>query len=137
VYAVARPELEWNPGRSLSAGVMVFDAPSHELVVDGGAAAGLAYPGTIFLGVTRFNTPEDVVTTFAHERVHNLQADQLYFAAGRPLQEWAAEHLPLVRLLSRWLDVDLSVFGIAGLAIVIDEHGRRPWEMEAFALAEP
>jgi hypothetical protein len=137
VYAVSRPELEWNPGRSLSAGSMVFDAPSHEMFVDGGPVGGLAYPGTIFLGVTGFADPGETVATFAHERVHNLQADQLYFAAGRPLQEWAAEHLPLVRLLSRWFDVDLSVFGIAALATVIDQHDRRPWEMEASALADP
>ncbi|HEY0155354.1 MAG TPA: hypothetical protein VGB92_25290 [Longimicrobium sp.] len=137
VYAVSRPELEWNPGRSLSAGSMVFDAPSHEMFVDGGPVGGLAYPGTIFLGVTGFADPGETVATFAHERVHNLQADQLYFAAGRPLQEWVAEHLPLVRILSRWFDVDLSVFGIAALATVIDQHDRRPWEMEASALADP
>jgi hypothetical protein len=135
VFAIARPELEWNPGRSLSAGVMVFDAPSHELVVDDQLVGGLAYPGTVFLSVTRFNDPEQVGPIFAHERVHNLQADQIYFAAGRPLQEWAAEHVPGVRLLSRWFDVDLSVFGIAGLAAAIDEHDSRPWEMEASALA--
>jgi hypothetical protein len=47
----------------------------------------------------------------------------------------AAQHVPGVRLLSRWFDADLSVFGIAGLAAVIDEHDARPWEIEASALA--
>ena len=137
VYAALRPELEWNPGRSLSAGVMVFDAPTHLLRVAGHGAGAVAAPGTVILGATRYVSAEYQDESFAHERVHVLQADQLYFSLGWPLQEWGAERIPLVRRLSRWVDVDLSVFAIAGLSAIIEEHGDRPWEMEAIELATP
>lgn len=134
VYAALRPELAWNPGRSLSAGVMVFDAPAHWLRVGGHGASGVAAPGTVLLAGTRYVPPAEQSNSFAHERVHVLQADQIFFAVGRPVQEWGAARSPLVRRLSRWVDVDLSVFAIAGLTTVIEEHHDRPWEMEAIEL---
>ncbi|HEX8361384.1 MAG TPA: hypothetical protein VF613_14820 [Longimicrobium sp.] len=137
LYAVARPELEWDARRSLSSGAAVFQAPDHGLSLGGEGAAALAYPGNVYLGATRGQDAEYLAHSFAHERVHNLQADQIYFALGRPLQEATLNRLPGGRVLGRWVDFDLSMLGIAARAAAIDEHGGRPWEMEAIELVAP
>jgi hypothetical protein len=136
-YAVARPELKWDARRSLSSGAAVFQAPDHALSLGGEGASALAYPGNVYLGATRGQDREFIERSFSHERVHNLQADQLFFALGRPLQEATLNRLPGGRFLGRWVDLDLSVFGIAALAAAIDDHGARPWEMEAIELVGP
>lgn len=137
VYAVARPELEWDAGRSLSAGAAVFTAPRHAMYLVGNRVSGLAYPGNVYLGTAPHQDPAWFAESFAHERVHNVQADQIFFALGRPLQEALLRGLPGGRALGRWVDLDLSVFAIAGLALAIEEHDDRPWEMEAIELAAP
>ena len=136
-YAVARPELEWDAGRSLSAGAAVFNAPNHSMYVLDNPVRGLAYPGNVYLDGTPNQDPGLFAESFAHERVHNVQADQIFLALGRPLQEALLLRLPGGRSLSRWVDLDLSIFAIAGLALAIDEHDDRPWEMEAIELARP
>jgi hypothetical protein len=137
VYAVARPELEWDAAGSLSAGAAVFNAPRHAMYLAGNPVGGLAYPGNVYLDATPFQDRRSRAASFAHERVHNVQADQIFLALGRPLQEALVSRLPGGRALGRWVDLDLSVIAIVGLTLAIEEHGDRPWELEAIELSRP
>ena len=136
-YAATRPELEWDAAGSLSSGAMVFRAPGHELVVGGREVKGVTYPATVLMeSVTR--DPGLLGTTFAHERVHVLQADQVFFAVGRPVQEAVSSRHPALRQLSRWVDLDVGAAAFAGTAWALKaEWIAQPWELEALYLGEP
>jgi hypothetical protein len=131
-YAASRPELEWDAGRSLSAGVMVFRAPEHRLRVAGHDAGGVTYPGTVVLDTSdEFETSRSV-GTFTHERVHVAQIDQVFLALGRPAQEAVSSRVPALRRLSRWVDVDLGSLGVVGTAALLGTPVlTQPWELEA------
>lgn len=136
-YAASRPELRWDARRSLSDGVMVFRAPEHELRLAGEDAWALAYPGTIILGAGAQH-PENAVYIASHERVHIAQADQIYLALGRPLQDAAASRSGAARWLSRWVDVDVTVAAVTAAAwLAGTTPGARPWEVEATYLSKP
>jgi len=133
-WAATRRELRWDVGRTLSAGAPVFRAPGRELVVGGESAYGLGAFGTVILGAPLL-APAPSERGFAHERVHVIQSDQSFLSLGRPAQEWLAGRVPGGHAVSRWIDVDLSVVAVLGLATIIDAHDERPWEMEAIALS--
>ena len=136
-YAASRPELRWDPGRSLSDGVMVFRAPEHDFRLAGEDAWALAYPGTIIIGAGPQHAGQ-VGQVAAHERVHVVQADQVFLALGRPLQDAAASRSGAARWLSRWVDVDVSAPALTGAAWLMGTtSGTRPWEVEATHLSEP
>ncbi|HEY7767949.1 hypothetical protein [Longimicrobium sp.] len=131
-YAATRPELEWDPANSLSAGVMVFRAPEHRLRVAGHDVGGVTYPGTVVLDTSdEFDTTRSL-GTFTHERVHVAQIDQVFLALGRPVQEAVSSRVPALRRVSRWMDVDLGSLGVVGAAALLRAPVlTQPWEMEA------
>lgn len=136
-YAASRPELRWDARRSLSDGVMVFLAPEHDLRLAGQDAWGLTYPGTVIIGAGA-QLAGQVEPIASHERVHVLQADQIFLALGRPLQDAAASRSAVARWLSRWVDVDVTVAAVAGAASLAGTApDARPWEVEATHLSEP
>ena len=135
-YALTRPELAWDAERSLSSGTMVFLARDHSMRLAGEHAAAVAYPGTVVLGAVRATDAYSLAEYFAHERIHVIQADQMFLGVGRPLQEAAAARVPGGRAFSRWVDVDVTAAVLAGLAslLPIQPH-ERPWEVEAIYMA--
>ena len=140
-YAVLSPELEWDAGASLSAGAPVFRAPGRIIdwagVADNdGLVLGFAPAGTILLSDDPLYR-ERMPTTFAHERVHVLQYDQLFFTVGSPLQRWIAPKVPGGETASRYVDIDLAAPFVYGMLLVGGEHSERAWEREAYFFARP
>lgn len=135
VYAVARPELEWDAGASLSAGAAVFRAPGHLFRGDDRGATGLGMPGTLFVAEPPGLPRAVFERTSAHERVHVLQMDQAFLFVGEPVDEWMAGQLPVLRGVRRY--VDLNVVGAAGSLLLsrVKPYEDRPWEVEAAFLA--
>ena len=131
-YAATRPELEWDAGRSLSAGVMVFRAPEHRLRVAGHDVGGVTYPGTVVLDTSDELDTSRSRGTVTHERVHVAQIDQVFLSVGRPVQEAVSSRVPALRRLSRWVDVDFGTVGFAGTAAMLGTPVlTQPWELEA------
>lgn len=126
LYAATRPELRFDFGASLSSGAAVFRADGHTF----GIYEGMAFPGTILVSASAGARTE---AAFAHERVHVLQADQVFLALSRPAQEALAAALPGVRPLDRFLDVNVAAAAFDLLGRVA-EHDDRPWEAEAIFL---
>jgi hypothetical protein len=130
VYAAVTPELEWDAGATLSAGAPVFRARDRLIVSDGDSteAAGKALSGVILLSDIR---GIDVVSNFAHERVHVLQQDQIFFTWSDPLEEWVVRRLPGGAVVNRYVDLGLSNVFTAAIAELFGEHDDRPTELEA------
>ncbi|MDQ3522283.1 MAG: hypothetical protein M3434_08110 [Gemmatimonadota bacterium] len=131
-YAASRPELKWDAARSASSGAMVFRSPGKGMryTPTGQEILGFAAAGAILLS----DIPAwrgDVDGTFAHERVHTLQYDFASGAWGDPLQESLVRLAPGTRLLDRYVDVNLLEPLAHVSNLIIKEHDRRPWEMEA------
>ncbi|HEY0035420.1 MAG TPA: hypothetical protein VGB66_01970, partial [Longimicrobium sp.] len=115
---------------------LVFRAPEHHLRVGGHHARGVAYPATVVLQTTPESDPLTVERTFSHERVHLLQADQVFFGVGRPVQDAAARRVPVLRRLSRWVDLDVASAAFVGAAwLAGTEVFAQPWEVEASYLS--
>jgi hypothetical protein len=129
VYGVARPELRFDLAESLSSGAAVFVAPNHGFSVGGERALGLAGPGFMYVTGPPSAPPDYVRYSTAHERVHVLQADQVFISLQLPLQgrhpRWP---------LAGTVDVNLAPV-LTLLSVVLPRHSDRPWEIEANFLA--
>lgn len=132
-YAATRPELEWDAGRTLSSGGAVFRAPRHTFRANGEGAHGLSLSGAVLLGAAVRTVDDDGL--FSHERVHTLQADQLFLAIGRPLQDWVAGRSTAARRISRWVDLDFALPLQELITLGLEEHDHRPWELESYQLS--
>lgn len=133
-YAAATAELEWDASGSLSAGTPVFRAPDRlvRFAGDSTDTGGLALGGTILLSdFAGVNTR----TTFAHERVHVLQYDQVFLTVTQPFEHWLLEALPGGSSVNRYVDISLAPLLVGALAPPFGEHDARPWELEANFLA--
>lgn len=129
-YAALTPELNWDAGATLSAGAPVFRVRDRLIVSRGDTseAAGKAVAGVVLLGdIGRV----DVEANFAHERVHVLQHDQIFFVWSDPLEEWAVRRLPGGAVLNRYVDLGLSGIFTAALAEIFTDYHTRPTEAEA------
>lgn len=129
-YAALTPELEWDAGASLSSGAPVFRVQDR-LIVTGGdttEASGKAVAGVILLSdIHRLN----VSANFAHERVHVLQHDQIFYVWSDPLEEWAVRQLPGGGALNRYVDLGLTSVFTSALARIFADYDSRPTELEA------
>ena len=134
-YAALKPELSWDAEASLSSGVPVFRVHDRLIVSgsDGAEAAGLTVAGTILLSDIR---SLDTQATFAHERVHVLQNDQIFLLWTEPVERWVLGKLPGGRTLSRYVDLNASPAVTELLGDVFPDYHRKPWEMEAIYLME-
>lgn len=121
VYGLAHPSLRFDAGRSVSAGAPVFVTDGADLDDALGTMAG----GVIFADAE--SSFED---TFAHERVHVAQWDQLYASGGVAVERWVAERLGLDRWLE-YVDVGLSPGIPMGGAYLAFDLSANPFEVEA------
>ena len=129
-YAVVAPELSFDVQSSLSAGTPVFRVADRLLVFRGDTAhaAGLALGGTLLLSdVQGIDTRE----TFAHERIHVIQNDQLFYSLVDPLEGWAVRKIPGGSRINQWVDFNTANLFLGLLTPLFDDHDRRPWELEA------
>ena len=120
-----REDAALDPGSSLSAGALVFrtDRGQH-----GSHAAGVI----LLRGDTGLY---DDPLLFSHERVHVLQYDQAQLAWGAPAEAWLLSGTAAGRRLNRWLDLGLTA-GLEGLLNLAVPYDDRPWEREAYTLAD-
>lgn len=136
LYAVGRPELHFDLGRSLSAGVPVF-LTHNELIKSGrDEASGLAEPGTVLLADVPIWGPVYATRTGAHERVHVLQHDAIFLTVIDPVLDRVLPHLPGGGWLDRRVDINLSEQLLQVLGPLFGGHDARPWEVEADYLAK-
>lgn len=130
VAAALRPELRFDPGRSLSAGAPVFYAPGRWLLSAGQMVNGLMVGGNVVLSGAG-NQPGE--NTFAHERVHVLQQDFHFYTWGDPLEGAVVRRTRIGARLYRYFDfgylAPVAVGGFYHLAGV--KHDDRLREIEA------
>jgi hypothetical protein len=134
-YSIIEDDLHFEPGKSLSAGALVFETDGKIFGEQGDTtnAIGRAEVGVVFLaGVPQFGEAQ-LAEAFAHERVHTIQFDQAYEYWTDPLEAAATRFLGAQRF-GRYIDLNAStelirLFG-SGL-----EYADRPWELEARWLA--
>ena len=136
VYGIVEPELEFNGGRSLSAGTPVFQTSGKVIKLGGDEhAGGIVQTGVIYLSDIKQWGDAFLERAFAHERVHVLQMDQVFLTMIEPHDDWVMKKAPFGRTASRWIDINLSTELMRLLAGTVDEHDNRPWEFEAIHLS--
>lgn len=116
-----------DPAASLSAGALIFrgETPMPGFT---GAGATVVWPEI---------PSNEEPRLMAHERIHILQYDQIFLSWGEQLERWTTEQAPpgLGGILDHF-DLGLGPLGIrTGLALALDYHAR-PWETEAYFLAQ-
>lgn len=122
VYGLAHRSLEFDAVRSMSAGAPVF-------VTDGAAlddALGTMAGGAIFVNGSATRLDD----TFAHERVHVAQWDQIHASGGVAVERWVAERLGLGRWLE-YVDVGLWPGVPMGSVYLVFDRAANPFEVEA------
>lgn len=111
---------------SLSSGALIFrgDSPMPGMTSAGATVAWSDMPAS------------EGPRLMAHERVHIVQYDQMFLTWGEQLERWAVRKAPLSDRLANHLDLGLTAVGLrSGLALALDYHAR-PWESEAYFLAQ-
>jgi hypothetical protein len=132
IYGIIEPELTFNTERSFSAGVPVFQTNGKLIDTRNEEhPAGVAQPGVIFLSDVKPWGDAFLQRTFAHERIHMLQFDQIFLTLNEPHDDRALKLLPYGRTINRWVDINLSETLVSLLSNVFETHGDRPWELEA------
>jgi len=118
---------------SLSSGALVFRVPDDPLSdLRGRCIPGLAFGGAIVLSDLTGLATDDRNPTFAHERVHVVQYDQLYATVGDPAEEWIGRRVGWFGRVKRWAD-----FNATGLVAMVPQavfNEWTPWEAEALAV---
>lgn len=134
-YGIAEPELSFDAGESLSAGTPVFRTSGTVMKLSGGTlAAGLTKSGVVMLSDVPAFGRTFAQRALRHERVHVIQQDQVFTIWTDPLEDWFASKLGAERL-NGWADANLSTELLELLGNLIEDHGDRPWELEAIFLA--
>src|SRR5690606_5294437 len=127
--AIYQPELEFQLGRSLSAGAPVFHAPGRSLILRGDEIGGVAAGGVIALSGSGNLPGRDV---FAHERVHILQRDFLGHLWGDPLEGGLLLRTRPGAVLSRYISPGLVSGSVYGLWELLGaDDAENPVQVEA------
>lgn len=137
------PRLDVGSVVAASAFVLYYDArldtraslSSGALILRGdGPMPGLSSAGTVM--VWHDLPPEEGPRLLAHERVHILQYDQAFLSWGERPERRLAGHVPGPSGFLDYLDTGALVLGArAGLTALIP-YADRPWEREAYLLAQ-
>jgi hypothetical protein len=98
-------------------------------------AGGIAAAGIVLLSDVPAFGDAYLGRSFAHERVHVLQQDQLAALWTDPAADWLLERTHFGRRLAPYVDVNLSTELMRLVGGVISAHGDRPWELESIFFA--
>jgi hypothetical protein len=135
IYGIIEPELEFDGGSTVSAGTPVFRTRGKVISFGNDShAGGIVQSGAIYLSDVKQWGDAFLEKTFAHERVHTMQVDHLFLTLNEPHDDWLLKRAPFGRTINRWVDINLSTELLRLLAGAFDEHGNRPWELEAIYL---
>lgn len=136
IYGVAEPELTLDPGRSLSAGAVVFRTDGKLVARDEDAhAAGLMSAGVIFLADIPAYGDAVLERAFAHERIHVLQQDFIAAAWTDPVVDGLMAKTTPTRTLSQYVRVNVATELMRALGLFVSDYEERPWEIEAIFFA--
>ena len=131
IYGIVEPELDFDAGKSLSFGAPTFHTKGSIIDFGDNPAGGVVKTGVVFLSDVRPWGQDFLKQVQAHERIHVLQMDRIFLTLNDPYDDRLLRALPAGSVLNRWIDINLSTEFIQLLGRFIDEHGDRPWEMEA------
>ena len=135
IFGVVEEELDFNFAESLSAGTPVFQTNDKIISIgDDQHAGGIVQAGVIFLSDVRPWGDAFLQRAYAHERVHTLQMDQIFFNWIDPQDDRLLRAVPGGRTAARWVDINLSTELIRLVAPLFERHRDRPWELEAIYL---
>lgn len=129
VYSLFDDDLTFDLGRSVSSGALVYgSAKEISRDEDGRVAIGATIGSVILLTEFDHRTLAERNRTFAHERIHVLQLDQVHSYWSGPFEEWGLRSVGL-DTPSRWVDLNLLPhFFVLYSGLSWDD---RPWEIEA------
>jgi hypothetical protein len=134
MYAIQRAELDFDAGRSLSAGALVF-VTNNQIIVSAGSdtahASGVVEGGVMLLADVPAFGREYSRRTFEHERIHVLQMDQVFRTITDPVENELVGRVPYLRKLNSYLELNLSSPLFRIINERIPKHLDRPWETEA------
>ena len=135
IYGIAEPALHFDASKTLSFGAPVFRTENQLIDLGTREVGGVVSNSVVFLSDVPQWGQEVLSRTNAHERVHVLQMDQLFLTLNADYDDRLLRRLPAGRTVARWVDVNVSSTMLSLIARAIDEHGSRPWELEAIHLA--
>lgn len=135
IYGIMERELDFDVGKSLSSGMAIFETRNRILEFgEGDHAGGVTNAGVIYLSHIPLWGRERLDRSFAHERVHALQMDQMFVTLSDPFDDALLTRLPLGKHANQWVDINLATEFLRLLNVVIKKHSDRPWETEAIYL---
>ena len=135
IYGIAEARLQFDASQTLSFGAPVFRTENQVIDVGEREVGGLVSNSVVFLSDVPQWGQELLRRNNAHERVHVLQMDQLFLTMNADYDDRLLHRLPAGRAVARWVDVNASSTMLSLMARAIDDHGSRPWELEAIHLA--
>jgi hypothetical protein len=124
-YAAFDIDLRFDLEATLSAGAPVF-------VQQRGVGEARSGAGIVWL--TNPGHTDAYGKIFGHERVHVLQYDAGFIAAGEPVERWIFSRMPGGERLGRYVDLGLNLPAWWMLGQLIP-YKDRPWEREAYFLS--
>lgn len=135
-YGIIEKELKFEPRNSLSAGMPVFRTNNKLLTYAGGDqhAAGLSWAGVVIRADIPAYREDFLARTFAHERIHALQDDQIFVTLTDHADDWVVSKLGPLSPVGRYIDINPSTELLLVFTRWFPEHGDRPWEMEPIYL---
>jgi hypothetical protein len=134
ISGMIEPELKLDASQSLSFGVPTFRTRGKIIDLGDSHVGGVVKTGIIFLSDVPAWGQNFLQRTWAHERVHTLQMDQIFLTLNEPHDDRLLRVLPGGSALNRWVDLNLSSELLQILSRTTSRHGDRPWEMEAIYL---
>ena len=138
LYAITEPELGFDFAMSVSAGTPVFTT-ANRTILSGhqgeDEALGVMEGGLLFLSDVPAFGRENYRRVFEHERIHVLQADQIFLTMTGPAEDRALRAIPGLRRLAPYIDINLSTHLMRALNDAIPAYLDRPWETEAIFMS--
>jgi hypothetical protein len=118
---------------TLATGVIVFVVPENSQTV-GSHTAGIITISEL-LPDGKFPPLEQKRMVISHELIHTVQYDFVFTAWSDVAQKAIARNVPAVAILTRHIDVNLTLPVQLGANNLID-YKNRPWEQEAASFAK-
>jgi hypothetical protein len=118
---------------SLSSGTLVFTLDDETPLARNQCRVGLTIGGIVALTDLSGLATDDRNPTWAHERVHIGQFDQLFTTLSDPAETWMARRSHTFAAIKRYVDVNIVAVAVV-LPMLAFDIEKLPWEREAARL---
>jgi hypothetical protein len=119
---------------SFSSGALVFKVTDDPVIVGvGRCRSGLTLGGIVLLTDVSGLATDDRNPTWAHERVHIGQFDQLFTTLSDPAEEWLARNVRGGAKVKSYIDFNLVALALV-IPMVAIRYENQPWEREAYRI---